>query len=1010
MDVYPVQGSVGVMAMQRQLGSPAAQPDHVGVGALFAITAKTDQSRQTTATMSLVQHGRDSAAVMGWLWDHWLSRNVRSRFIEHFHHALEELPLTCEGSPTASNWSADEDEGVTGAPHPAHCDELFARTFVQWIAACHDCGKASPAFQLNLTHDGDFYGVRSRLEAAGFEFPPGTPRGRQAPHCRIGQGVLERWLKTRYDASARQATPIAALVGAHHGVPAQGPEVSALASDRYACVTDEVYPYASAWMRAQDAFLDLMTHELDAVEVVGVTLRRRMSPSLQVTLGGLIVVADWLASDSTRFPYAEDPEMSERLAAAALEIDILPPWDAALPDEDENLLRSRFGFDADVRPNGGQQALMDAAHTVSEPSLFVFEAPTGSGKTEASLMAAEILAARFGCGGVEFLLPTRGTTDGVWERLTPWIEKLPGQGRQSVSLAHGRAHLNDAFMEMTRRSRYAGVAEDGADADLVDTDCERLTEAYVSSWFTGRRKATLASMVAGTVDQLLLSALQTRHVALRHVGLTGKVVIIDECHAADDYMLVYLETALRWLGAHRVPTIAMSATLPDATRERLVAAYAGVKPETTSPAPVRLTTASPVGTRTVAPPLTSPDRRIIPTFIGPELGAVTAAAAAAAHDGACVAVIRNTVGEAQETYRALRDELGKNRVQLLHSRFLGVHRAAREHDLRRRLGPNASDRPRGFVIVATQVLEVSLDIDVDLMITDIAPLDVLFQRAGRLHRHRRGAGECERPERYREARLLISGCSEPSLLGSAPEVADGTAAVYGSHRVLRTAATLVSRAGQKVPLREVPALVQDAYADPGRSLPPGWREAMDEAEQRHFAKVADMEMRASAFALPAPTKRFINLMQLMPHRASETETEVRAAAQVRDSDDAIECIVVHADSYGAMFLTGTATGDGAHEDDLIPVELDPPTFAQARALARCTVTLPPRLTRHRFDATLAVVERATARFTGWQQSPLLRGELVLPLDEQGEITIGDTTLRYDYDLGLVEVNDASEDR
>ena len=975
--------------------------------ALHAITAKTDQSGQTTATMSLIQHGRDSAAVMGWLMDHWLADNVVGQLAEHFASAPHPADApSAGGAPRCGAPASPVTPASTSIPSPIEQGAHLARAFLQWIAGVHDTGKASAAFQLNLTHNGDLYGVRSRLERAGFEFPPGSSPGRQAPHCRVGQGVLQRWLAEHFDASPKQATPIAALVGAHHGVPAQPAEISALAGDKYACVTDDIYPYATAWMRAQDEFLDLMTRELNASNAIRAALAQPLPPGLQVTVAGLIVVADWLASDSNRFPYAEGPDMHERLLDAALDMDILPPWRAVLPHEDENLLTSRFGFAPGVAPNSGQQALIDAARSMDEPSLFVFEAPTGSGKTEASLMAAEILAARFGCGGLEFLLPTRGTTDGVWERLTPWIERLPAQGRQSVSLAHGKAHLNDTFMAMVQRSRYAAIASDGADPDLPDADCGHATEAQVSSWFSGRRKATLATMVAGTVDQLLLAALQTRHVALRHTGLAGKVVIIDECHAADDYMLVYLTAALRWLGAHRVPTIAMSATLPDATRERLTSAYCGRVPTATLPAPVRLTTASAASVTTVAPALTSPDREIELAFLGGDDDAIVATAIEGVADGACVAVIRNTVGEAQNTYRALREKLSVHQVELLHSRFLGVHRAAREKSLRERLGPASGDRPRGFVVVATQVLEVSLDIDVDLMVSDVAPIDVLFQRAGRLHRHRRGDDESARPSGYRTARLLVSGCSRPTA-DVAPTLSRGSAAVYGEHRLLRTLATLHSVEGS-VRVSDVPRLVQDAYADVPEGAPSAWADALQHAAEAHFGRVTDQEHRAKAFVIPPPTRRFANVMQLMPHRSSEAETETRAAAQVRDSEDSLECIVVRADAYGATFLPGTTAGSHVVESDPLPIELDAPTPSQARALARCTVTLPPRLTRYRFDATVEALERASSRFSGWQQSPLLRGELVLPLDEKDETVIAGVTLRYDYELGLIEVDDDAE--
>ncbi|MGX5693707.1 CRISPR-associated helicase Cas3' [Dermacoccus abyssi] len=931
---------------------------------LCAITAKTDQTGQTTSTMSLIQHGRDSAAVAGWLVDHWLASSVVARLAAHF------------GS-----------EGT-------------AQTFVQWSAAVHDVGKSSPAFQSNLARNGDLYGVRSRLERAGFEFPPGEGPGRHVPHCRIGQGVVDRWIEERFPDDALWRATAASIVGAHHGVPPGLYEVQALNSDPWTAVFER-QAQDRAWMDAQNEFLDLMTADLDATEAVLTALRSPLTPALQVTVAGLVVMADWLASDASRFPYAEDPDMAERLEEAALDYDILPPWRAVVPPESENLLVTRFGFDDGTRANAGQRALLEAARSMTEPGLLVFEAPTGSGKTEAALMAAEVLAGKFGCGGLEFLLPTRGTTDGVFERLQPWVERLPEQGRQSISLAHGKAGLNDSFVELTRQSRYVGIGDDGAETALVGDDCEAATEAWVSSWFSGRRKATLASMVAGTIDQLLLSALQTRHVALRHLGLAGKVVVIDEAHAVDEYMLVYLERALMWLGAHDVPTIAMSATLPDTVRSRLITAYTGQAIEGEwSPEPVRVTSADARGVTSSAVPWESHDRAVTPSFIGMETEDIVECAAAAVYDGACVAVIRNTVGEAQETYRKLSECVGSDNAQLLHSRFLGVDRARRERHLRSALGPGREARPSGFVIVATQVLEVSLDIDVDLMITDLAPLDVLFQRAGRLHRHRRGHDESERPAGYRSARLLIAGCEVPCA-EEVPKLAGGSAAVYGMYPLLRAAAVLRTVQGARVTVSDVPRLVQQAFVEPAKDIPAGWANAVADAEAKHKVKLDDQEARARAFLLREPKmRRFKTLNDLLPQRASEAETEARAAAQVRDSQDSIEVIVVRRTAYGAQMLPVVTEAGG--EGQLIPTELEPPDPSAARLLAKCTVSLPPRLTRFHFDRTLDALERAASSFSSWQVSPVLRGELVLPLNEQDEIELCGVRLRYDSDLGLVD--------
>ena len=935
---------------------------------LAVITAKTDQTGQSTATLSLVQHARDAAAVAGWLFDRWLADTVR-----------ENIDQACDGR---------------------------GRTFVQWAAAVHDTGKATPAFQNILAaYNDDRFGVRARLEAAGFDFPPGAGRLKHPRHCQMGNGIVFRWLGQRYGAEPRIRHTVASIIGAHHGVP-QGAAPDMGTRDDWAVIRAEDHPRNEAWVAAQDEFLNLMTAELGADAVLQKLMERGLPVSVQLQVAGVVVVADWLASDSNRFPYVENEPMNVRLEAAELAADLPPAWTAQLPQSIHDLLRARFDLGPDAVMNPGQEAVLEVATTVESPPLIILEAPTGSGKTEAALMAAEVLAARFGCGGLEFLLPTRGTADGVFDRLTPWITRLPGAGLQSVSLAHGKAHLNQNFAELVRRSRYSSVGVDdvghlGKVVSRRGSGADAVASAYVSGWLSGRRKNVLASMVAGTIDQLLLAALATRHVGLRHLGLAGKVVVIDECHSVDEYMLTYLKRALEWLAAHRVPVIAMSATLPHDIRAGLVNAYSGHVLEPPAPAEVRVTAADAAGVSTQAYPA-NPGRELHVTFLGSDEETLLREAEQACAAGACVAVIRNTVQDAQDTFTELRNRLGDERVTLLHSRFLAVHRAAREAWLRTVFGPKAgADRPRGLVVVATQVLEVSLDIDVDLMMSDIAPMDTLIQRAGRLHRHRRGEGESERPEGYRTAQLKLTGVSRPTV-AAVPEFDSGSKAVYGAYRLLAATCVLTQHVG---PIRtsDVPHLVEQAYAQ-DLTLPEQWQEAVAAARREYVQDASGQRLEAEAFLVPSPTT-LRSLDALLRVQASEPSTETQAAARVRNTDESVEVVVVHEDGYLAHPLPETFPA-GVDED--IPIELDAPTHQQAMALARCTVHLPPSLTRYALDSVLGELESLGSRYTGWQSSPLLQGQLVLPLDGNNEVVILGARLRYEYDVGLVLEPDVGE--
>ena len=218
----------------------------------------------------------------------------------------------------------------------------------------------------------------------------------------------------------------------------------------------------------------------------------------------------------------------------------------------------RFGF----APNAVQRAVLEAVDTAAEPGILILEAQMGVGKTEAALAAAEIMANRFGLGGVFFGLPTQATANGIFPRLLGWAdtqseETLP----QAIKLAHGMAELNESYLRLQGR----GVQ--------LEEDAQEEHQVQVHQWFRGNKQALLANFVIGTVDQLLLAALAQKHVMLRHLGLAGKVVIIDECHAYDTYMNCYLDRALEWLGWYKVPVILLSATLPARRRTELVEAY-----------------------------------------------------------------------------------------------------------------------------------------------------------------------------------------------------------------------------------------------------------------------------------------------------------------------------------------------------------------------------------------------------------------------------------------------------
>ena len=280
-------------------------------------------------------------------------------------------------------------------------------------------------------------------------------------------------------------------------------------------------------------------------------------------LSALLITADWIASNSEFFPLINvddtgiDTDYEQRIAFALDRLDLREKWRSERSAYDGGVFKDTFGF----LPSSIQKEVLDIVEKSTSPGLFILEAPMGCGKTEAALSSAELLAKKCRKNGLFFGMPTQATANGIFPRMLSWAEKQSEEYFHSVILRHGSASFNDAFKNIQK-----GIPDEDTDSGLV-----------VNSWFCDSRKACLADFVVATVDQLLMMALKRKHVMLLHLGLSEKVVIIDEVHAYDAYMNQYLERALQWLGKYHTPVILLSATLPSKRRMSLIRAYLGQK-------------------------------------------------------------------------------------------------------------------------------------------------------------------------------------------------------------------------------------------------------------------------------------------------------------------------------------------------------------------------------------------------------------------------------------------------
>lgn len=908
--------------------------------------------------LNLPRHLTDSAAVGRWLWDAWLAPGVASWLDSG-------LDLRGEGA-----------------------------VFAAWLAGVHDCGKATRAFAGQLMQQRDKAAFAERIRDAGLSLSGPAGAADRFPHSAGSQVVVKRWLLAEgVTRSRRAADTIASIAGAHHGLPAERAHLRRAEADA------ELHP---EWRRVQDELVAGITARLQARPVLERALRAGLTAHHQMVLTGLVVMADWIASNADLFPLNPPADLDEgaRLQDA---VGLLGLTGSAqgrpLPTSPSEAYRTSFGWGEGRDPWPVQEAVLRAAREMDGAGLLCVEAPMGVGKTEAALIAAHVLMKRTGRSGVIVAAPTMATSDALFHRVRAWAERnLAGSGPVSLVLAHSKSALNEQASAMPRTGMGAQDVGRDEPADLHQA-------VVAHQWLSGRKKGMLASLAVGTVDQVLFMALQSRHMMLRHLGLASKVVVIDECHAYDAYMNQYLGRALQWLGAYGVPVILLSATLPHGVKDELVSAYASgqrgapvveAAPRSGVTYPV-LTVADHAGVRAVQTPASGYRSMAEFTAVDDDDATLAALLEPCVAEGGCLLVVCNTVARAQHAYALAQRLVGEDAV-LLHSRFIARDRVEKESSLVAELGPEVrrgQGRPWRRIVVATQVVEQSLDLDFDGMITDVAPMDLMLQRTGRVHRHQRP--ESDRPSWGRTPRVWVRGAVEAGSSQSPPSFDGAMGAVYAPALLTATWGLLhLHEKGHAVSLPEdIPALVGAAYAgDP--PLPPEWRELWNEQRLEWTTQQEEARRRAAGFLLPGGhgVDSFGALWAGPAGDPATERGEAAGLAQVRDTDPTLEVLLVRE-------APGGYSPWGAEPGAEVIFSQQAPSWQQARAIAASSVRLPFRFSRPRlFEAALDELERGTD--AAWQQSSLLRGQLQMTVDADGRATLAGVELRYDPDLGLLD--------
>ncbi len=645
-------------------------------------------------------------------------------------------------------------------------------------------------------------------------------------------------------------------------------------------------------------------------------------PDCSVLLAGFCSIADWLGS------WLSDDTFLFQSTAAINETGLMHYFERRYHNDAAKVIK-RSGLTGQVKPNANVQALLDSGYQPRQlqvlvqslpltAGLTIIEAPTGSGKTETALAYAWKLVEQNLADSIIFALPTQATANAMLQRIETLAPKL--FDNPNLVLAHANSRFNSAF---------AGIKERGGNGQG-----ENALSQCVKWLSQSKKRVFLGQIGVCTIDQVLVSVLPLRHRFVRGFGAGRSVLIVDEVHAYDRYMYGLLEAVLQDQAKAGSPAILLSATLPMQQKEQLLRSYApshsAISNKLAKDAPYPQVSwisgqhfsqfdltpypdQQPSQFQLYLEPRYSKDAAPDEDLLGQLISA--------ARQGAQVCLICNIVDVAQQAYQRLKHLSPETDIQLFHARFSLLDRQVKENLALACFGKEG-ERSRGRVLVATQVVEQSLDVDFDWVVTQICPVDLLFQRLGRLHRHQRAY----RPAGFTKpkATVLLPDAEGYGIIGK----------IYSHTRVMWRTQQAIETLGEQ-PLVFPDAYrnwIEPIYSDEVTTLEPDWvSSGMELFENEDFTKkikarqmrqwaenisLYDSEINECAVtrdgAMSIPLVPFVQTQagrQLLDGRIYEQldaykQQEALALNQVNVPDSWKRKIKVLPDEYGRFWLSG----------------------------------------------------------------------------------------------------------
>lgn len=610
---------------------------------IYKLWGKKKAYKDTLYWLPLLTHLNDTQATIKYLYANYLSQSQRN---------IINLPLSLVGT----------------------------------LGFLHDFGKITPAFQLKQSRPYNEALDKVVLAKLGnLSLPSKLPLADKSPHNITGAYLL-------------RSTCFAGIVASHHGTTPTKRELllQQVFKSNYG---DET------WTNLRQEFLAIGLQDLTPQEK-DMLYHTSLSQDQQILLLGLVMMADWLASNETYFPLIpiddsyQDIDEKKRIKIGLSRWSKETKWHPQADFDINTYFRDHFDF----KPHALQKEMLETIKAIKKPGLILIEAPMGTGKTETALTASEILSAKCHTNGIFYGLPTQATSNAMLPRLASWL--TAEQGRHGLKLMHSKANSVKAYQDLDKNNNV-----------------------FINRWYN-HKLGSLEHFTIGTIDQLLQMSLSQRHLAFKHLAFSGKTVIIDEVHTYDAYMQSYLQKTLKWLGEYHVPVIALSATLTHKIRQSLISSYLqkDVELPTNLAYPLLTYTENSIVKQQSDFAKNQPKTVTIKSFTDDTPQQIAQEANELVNQGGICGIIVNSIARAQDIAKDV-----KAPKILLHSSFLAQDRSNIEEQILKTI----KSRPKKLVIIGTQVLEQSLDLDFDVLITDAAPMDLLLQRIGRLWRHNR---------------------------------------------------------------------------------------------------------------------------------------------------------------------------------------------------------------------------------------------------------------------------------